>query len=145
MKLLRIDHAGVIVKDLPAAREFFMDLGLELLGEGDLEGEFVEQANGLDDVRVTVAMLSIPGGEANLELIQFHSPPSEKGIERALPNAPGIRHLAFAVEDIESVVARLKQRGVEFISGIQLYQDTYKLCLLCGPEGIIIELDEKIK
>lgn len=145
MKIHRMDHVGIIVLDLQAAKEFFVDLGLEVLGEADLEGDFVERANGLDDVRVTLAMLGVPGAQTNIELIQFHSPIDEKGIERPLANTLGVRHIAFAVKDIEAIVARLKTKGVEFISEIQVYEGIYKLCLCRGPEGTIIELDEKIK
>jgi len=145
MKIHRIDHVGVIVHDLPAAKAFFFDLGLEVLGEGELQGELVDRANGLDDVRVAVAMLRVPDGQANIELIQFYTPSDEKGIRRPLANTPGIRHIAFAVEVIEAIVAKLKKKGVEFFSEIQDYQGSYKLCLCRGPEGIILELDEQIK
>jgi catechol 2,3-dioxygenase-like lactoylglutathione lyase family enzyme len=145
MKIHRIDDVGVIVNDLPAAKAFFLDLGLEVLGEGELQGELVDRANGLDDVRVAVAMLRVPDGLANIELIQFSKPADEKGIRRPLANTPGIRHIAFAAEDIEAIVAKLKQKGEEFFSEIQDYQGSYKVCLCRGPEGNILELDEQIK
>ena len=44
MKIHRIDLVGVIVHDLPAAKAFFLDLGLEVLGEGELQGELVDRA-----------------------------------------------------------------------------------------------------
>ncbi len=145
MKIHRIDHVGVVVNDLPAAKAFFLDLGLEVVGEGELQGELVDRANGLDDVRVAVAMLRVPDGQANIELVQFYSPADEKDIGRSLANTPGIRHIAFAVENIETIVAKLKKKGMKFFSEIQNYEGRYKLCLCRGPEGIIIELDEKIK
>jgi 4-hydroxyphenylpyruvate dioxygenase-like putative hemolysin len=105
----------------------------------------VDRANGLDDVRVAYAMLRVPDGQANIELIQFYTPTDERGIQQHFANTLGIRHIAFAVEDIEAIVAKLKKKGVEFFSEILDYEGSYKLCLCRGPEGIIIELDEQIK
>jgi len=69
----------------------------------------------------------------------------EKGIQTSLSNTLGIRHICFAVEDIEAIVAKLKKKGTELVGEIQNYQNSYKLCYLRGPEGIILELAEKIK
>ena len=81
----------------------------------------------------------------NIELIKFYAPSDEKGIQQPVANTLGIRHIAFAVEDIEAVVAKLKKNGTEIFSEIQNYEDSYKLCYVRGPEGIIIELAEQIK
>lgn len=145
MKINRIDHVGVVVNDLPAAKAFFLDLGLEVLGEAELQGELVDRVNGLDDVRATVVMLRVPDGQTNIELCQFYTPTDERGIQQHFSNTLGIRHISFAVEDIEAIVAKLKKKGVEFFSEIQDYEGSYKLCFCRGPEGIIIELDEQIK
>ncbi|PKR77349.1 glyoxalase [Halalkalibacillus sediminis] len=145
MKVHRIDHVGVIVNDLSAAKEFFLDFGLEMLGEGEVEGEWVERIIGLNDVKETVVMLGAPGGQATLELVKFHKPVDEKGIQQSFANTLGLRHIAFAVEDIESIVAKMKKKGTELIGEIQNYEDTYKLCYVRGPEGIILELAEKIE
>ncbi|WP_026570696.1 VOC family protein [Sediminibacillus terrae] len=145
MRISRIDHVGVIVNDLSAAKEFFLDFGLEMLGEGEVEGEWVERIIGLNGVRETVVMLGMPDGQATLELVKFHTPEDEKGIQQSFANTLGIRHIAFAVEDIEGVVAKLKKKGTELFGEIQNYEDTYKLCYIRGPEGIILELAEKIR
>ncbi|WP_058307875.1 VOC family protein [Gracilibacillus massiliensis] len=144
MKIQRIDHVGVIVDDLSAAKEFFLDLGLEMLGEGEVEGDWVERIIGLNDVKETVVMLGLPDGEATLELVKFHTPQDEKGIQQSYANTLGIRHIAFAVEDIESIVTNLKKKGTELIGEIQNYKNVYKLCYVRGPEGIILELAEKM-
>ncbi|WP_408011408.1 VOC family protein [Pseudalkalibacillus sp. A8] len=145
MKIHRIDHVGVIVYDLPAAKAFFLDLGLEVLGETELKGEWVERIIGLNDVRETVVMFGMPDGQATLELVKFHTPSDEKGIQQSFANTLGIRHIAFAVEDIEAVVAKLKKKGAELFGEIQNYENAYKLCCVRGPEGIILELAEQIK
>ncbi len=145
MKIHRIDHVGVIVDDLPAAKAFFLDFGLEVLGEGDLEGEVIDRVVGLDGVKTAIVMLRTPDGQANIELIKFYAPSDEKGIQQPFANTLGIRHIAFAVEDIEAVVAKLKNKGVEAFNEIQNYDNAYKLCYIRGPEGIILELAEQIK
>lgn len=144
MKLHRIDHVGIIVDDLPAAKAFFLDFGFEMMGEAEVEGEWVERIIGLQGVKEEVAMLRTPDGEANIELVKFHTPADENGIQRPLANTLGIRHIAFAVEDIEALVAKLKKRGAELIGEIQNYENAYKLCYIRGPEGIILELAEQI-
>jgi len=145
MKVHRIDHVGIIVNDLPAAKAFFLDLGLEMMGEGEVEGEWVERIIGLQDVKAEIIMLRTPDGEANIELSKFHSPTDENGIQRSLANTLGIRHITFAVEDIEAIVAKLKKNGDQLVGGIQTYENTYKLCYIRGPEGIILELAEQLE
>ena len=147
MKIHRIDHVGVIVNDLPAAKAFFLDLGLEVQGEGELEGEWCGADNWASMTLKTrnVVMLRTPDGQANLELVKFYTPSDEKGIQHPFANTLGIRHIAFAVEDIEAVVAKLKKKGAELFSEIQNYENVYKLCYVRGPEGIILELAEQIK
>ena len=145
MKVYRIDHVGIIVNDLAAAKAFFLDLGLEMVWEGEVEGELVERIIGLQDVKAEVVMLRTPDGEANIELSKFHSPTDENGIQRSLANTLGIRHITFAVEDIEAIVAKLKKNGAELVGEIQTYENTYKLCYIRGPEGIILELAEHLE
>lgn len=144
MKIRRIDHVGVVVNDLVAAKEFFLDLGLELQGEVPLEGEWLDRIVGLNNVKTEIVFLRTPDGRMNLELAKFHTPSDESNAERPLANTLGIRHVAFVVDDIEAIVAKLKKKGVEFFSEIQTYQNSYKLCYLRGPEGIILELAEEI-
>ena len=69
MKIHRIDHVGIMVNDLSAAKEFFLDFGLEVLGEGEVEGKWAERIIGLNDVRATIVMLGMPDGQATLELV----------------------------------------------------------------------------
>ncbi|HKH23680.1 MAG TPA: VOC family protein [Solirubrobacterales bacterium] len=144
MTIQRMDHIGIVVDDLAAATEFFVELGLELVGEGSGEGRSVDRIVGLDGVRSDFAFMQTPDGNGRLELIKFHSP-SNQGHQRHEPvNAPGIRHITFAVEDIHAVVARLRARGAELVGELVNYEDSYWLCYVRGPEGIIIELAERI-
>ena len=88
--------------------------------------------------------MQTPDGNGRLELIKFQSPSHQGDNGHAPANTPGLRHLAFAVEDIEAVVARLRARGAELVGELERYEDSYRLCYVRGPEGIIIELAEKI-
>jgi len=144
MTLQRMDHVGIVVDDLAAATEFFAELGLELQGERALEGRWVDRIVGLDGVRTELAMMQTPDGNGRLELVKFHSPSSPGDNRHAPANTPGIRHIAFEVEDIDAVVARLRARGGELVGELERYEDIYRLCYLRGPEGIIVELAEKI-
>ena len=144
MKIQRIAPVGVVIAALPAAQAFVLDLGLEMVGEGKVEGEWVERIIGLQDVKLEVVMVRTPDGEANIELVKFHTPSDENGVQRPLANTLGIRHIAFAVEDIEALVAQLKKNGAELVGEVQNYENAYKLCYVRGPEGIILELAEQI-
>ena len=145
MKLRRIDHIGITVTDLAAAKDFFLTLGLEMMGEQEVGGALVDRLIGLTGARSSIAMLKTPEGDTNLELVQFHSPAAEEaGSPPAMVNVPGYRHVAFVVEDLDGIVAKLEEKGTERIGEIVNYQDVYKLCYLRGPEGIIVELAEEL-
>ena len=144
MKIQKIDHVGVIVNDLSAAKEFFLDFGLEVKGEWEMEGELMGYAVRLNDAKVACVGMGTSDGQTWIELIKFYTPSDEKDIQLTA-NTLGIRHIAFAVEDIEAIVANLKKKGTEIFSEIKHYEDSYKLCYVRGPEGIILELAEKIK
>jgi catechol 2,3-dioxygenase-like lactoylglutathione lyase family enzyme len=139
-----MDHVGIVVDDLAAATEFFAELGLELQGEASVEGRSVDRVVGLEGVRADVAMMQTPDGNGRLELSKFHSPSYQGDNRHAAPNTPGIRHVTFAVEDIDAVVARLQARGAELVGELERYRDSYRLCYIRGPEGIIVELAERI-
>jgi catechol 2,3-dioxygenase-like lactoylglutathione lyase family enzyme len=104
----------------------------------------VDRVVGLEGIRADIAMLQTPDGNGRLELTKFHSPSSQGDNRQAPANTPGIRHVAFAVEDIDAVVAGLRSRGAKLVGELERYQDSYRLCYVRGPEGIIIELAEKI-
>ncbi|HEY2766711.1 MAG TPA: VOC family protein [Solirubrobacteraceae bacterium] len=144
MAIQRMDHVGIVVEDLAAATAFFVELGLELQGEGTVEGGWVDRVVGLEGVRAEIAMLETPDGHGRLELAKFHAPSGRGDDRHAAANAPGIRHVAFAVDDIDAVLARLRARGAELVGEVERYKDRYRLCYVRGPEGIIIELAERI-
>jgi catechol 2,3-dioxygenase-like lactoylglutathione lyase family enzyme len=140
----RMEHVGIVVDDLAAATEFFVGLGLVLQGEGAVEGHWVDRIVGLEGVRAVIAMMQTPDGNGRLELVKFNSPSYQGDNRHAPANMPGIRHVAFSVEDIDGVVAGLRARGAELVGEVESYEDRYRLCYVRGPEGVIIELAEKI-
>jgi catechol 2,3-dioxygenase-like lactoylglutathione lyase family enzyme len=145
MALLRMDNVLIVVDDLEAATAFFVEIGMELEGEAAVEGLWVNRVVGLDDVRQNVAMLRTPDGHGRLELTKFHNP---KALGAEPKNAPvntlGIRRIMFAVEDIDEVLARLRVHGAELVGELEQYEDSYRLCYIRGPEGIIIALAEQL-
>jgi catechol 2,3-dioxygenase-like lactoylglutathione lyase family enzyme len=144
MTVRRMDHIGIVVDDLAAAIAFFVELGLELQSEMTVEGRSVDRIVGLEGVRNDVAFLRTPDGHGSLEVIKFHSPRAQGGDNHAPANTPGLRHITFAVDDINDVLARLQARGAELVGELENYGNSYWLCYVRGPEGIIVELAEKI-
>lgn len=144
MAIRRIDHVGLVVEDLATVQDFFEHLGLEVAGDADVEGEWVDRVIGLKDAKCSMVMMTTADGEAMLEIIQFERPVSEEGIRHTQLNAPGLRHVAFVVDDVEATAARLQQKGATLLGEIVNYQGVYKLCCLRGPEGILVELAEEL-
>jgi catechol 2,3-dioxygenase-like lactoylglutathione lyase family enzyme len=144
MTVQRLEHIGVVVDDLAAAAGFFVALGLEVEGEASVEGGLVDRINGLEGVRADVVILRTPDDSSKLELAKYRSPAHEGDNASAPPNAPGIRHILFLVDDIEASLTALRAHGGELIGELVNYENTYWLCYLRGPAGIIVELAEKI-
>ncbi len=88
-------------------------------------------------------MLRTPDGQG-IELDKFHTPNAVRlGAVDAPVNAMGYRRVMFEVEDIKAVVAHMRAHNVEVIGEMQ-YEDMYRLAYIRGPEGIIVELSEKL-
>jgi catechol 2,3-dioxygenase-like lactoylglutathione lyase family enzyme len=140
----RLEHVGIVVGDLAAAKAFFVELGLEVEGESSVEGRVVDRIVGLDGVRSDIAMMRTPDGHGKLELIRYRTPAGPEGDPRAPANTPGLRHILFEVADIDGVLDRLRPHGAELVGEVAQYEDSYRLCYVRGPAGIIVELAEKI-
>ena len=145
MTLKRMDNVLIVVEDLDAAKAFFVELGMQLEGQTQVEGPAVDSTVGLEGVRADIAMMRTPDGHGRVELTRFHTPPAVRVKPESAPaNALGIRRIMFAVEDIDDVVARLRGHGAELLGEMAQYEDSYRLCFLRGPEGIIIGLAEQL-
>jgi catechol 2,3-dioxygenase-like lactoylglutathione lyase family enzyme len=139
-----MDHVGVVVDDLPAAIEFFVALGLEVTDRQSVEGESVDRIIGLEGARSELAFVQTPDGHGRVELVEFHSPPYAGERSPEPSNAPGIRHVTFAVDDLDTVLSDIRDHGGELVGEVQNYENVYKLCYVRGPAGIIVELAEKL-
>ncbi len=140
-----MDNVGIVVRDLKAAIAFFSELGMELMGETTVAGDWVDRLIGLDDAECGIAMMRTPDDRIRLELSSFKTPePASPDLKNEGINTIGKHRIMFAVDDIEDTVARLQTRGAELVGEIVRYQDLYLLCYLRGPEGIMLALAEEI-
>lgn len=145
MTIKRMDHVSVIVDDLPAAIGFFSALGMTLVGEAAVEGDWVDRLNGIEGVQVDIAMMRTPDGHSQVELTKFRNPKlSADKPANDPPNTLGLRQIMFAVDSLNDTVARLRAHGAELIGETVQYGDKYRLCYLRGPAGIIIALAEEL-
>ncbi|MFI6316942.1 VOC family protein [Nonomuraea sp. NPDC050556] len=145
MTLKRMDNIGITVDDLDTVVAFFTELGMELEGRMPIEGEWAARVVGLDYQRVEVAMMRTPDGHGRIELAKYHEPEAITGVPKDAPsNTLGIRRIMFAVDDIDDVVDRLLTHGAELVGELARYEDSYRLCYVRGPEGIVIALAEQL-
>lgn len=146
MAVQRMDNVGIVVEDLPATIAFFRELGLELEGEGTIEGEWSGRVTGLPGQHVEVAMMRTPDGHSRLELSRFVRPPVIADHRTAPVNALGYLRVMFAVDDLDDTLARLAEYGAELVSSeVVQYEDVYRLCYIRGPEGLLIGLAEELR
>jgi catechol 2,3-dioxygenase-like lactoylglutathione lyase family enzyme len=144
MTLQRMDNVGIVVDDLGATIEFFGELGLELEDQGVIEGEWAGRVTGLPGQRVEIAMMRTPDGQGRIELSRFLEPPVVADHRNAPVNALGYLRIMFAVDDIDGLLARLRERGAQLVGEVVQYEDTYRLCYVRGPGGLLIGLAQEL-
>jgi len=145
MALKRMDNVGIVVDYLAATIEFFRELGLELEVQATIEGDWAERVTGLRDMRVEMAMMRTPDGHSRLEISRFLTPLAVADHRNAPVNALGYLRVMFAVDDIDETLARLRKRGAQLVSReVVQYEDTYRLCYIRGPEGLLIGLAQEL-
>ena len=143
MKIRHVNHIGINVQNLEAAKLFFIDLGFTVQGEMKMQGELLDQVTGLKDARTEFAMLDAPDGKISLEVIKYHHPVDPE-VRASGPNALGLRHIALEVEDLDGIIKTLQQKGYGLVGTVQNYENVWKTCYVHGPEGIIVELAEQL-
>ena len=145
MSILRMDNVAVVVDDLDAAVAFFTELGMDLEGRTQIEGLVADRTVGLDGVRSEIAMMRTPDGHSKLELTKYHTPAAIGAEqENPPPNTLGLHRVMFAVDDIDDTIARLRPHGAELLGEVARYENTFRLCYLRGPAGIVVALAEQI-
>ncbi|MCM2676610.1 VOC family protein [Alkalicoccobacillus plakortidis] len=143
-KLLRMDNIGIVVESLDEAISFFEEVGLNLEGRATVEGDWAGRVTGLESQQVEIAMMVTPDGHSRIELSRFLNPPTISDHRTAPVNALGYLRAMFTVEDINEMVSRLTKNGAELVGEVVQYQDSYRLCYIRGPEGILIGLAEEL-
>ena len=145
MSIKRMDNVGIVVESLDDAISFFSELGLKLEGRAIIEGEWAGRVTGLGNQTVEIAMLVTPDGHSRLELSRFVTPPVIADHRNAPVNALGYLRVMFAVDDIDATLDRLKRCGAQLVGEVVQYEDTYRLCYIRGPEGLLIGLAEELR
>lgn len=147
MQISSIDHINIVTGDMERAIAFYSGLlGLKQTFEVTLEGAWIETVTGLPNLRARCVFLSVPGQDVRLELLQYLSPQAEPLDANSLPNLPGIRHLAFEVDDMDALCARLADSGVRFVSPPVTVpfpvggRGTKRLCYFHDPDGVLLEV-----
>ena len=148
---MQIDHVNLVVQDLERMTDFYRDvLGLSVTKRVTISGDWVSATVGLADVHADVVYLDLPAGP-RIELIRYNRPAFPRPADAGKPNAPGIRHLAFKVDDIDASAERLRRAGVKLFSAVQRVPDTQvtyaggirkRLVYFHDPEGNLLELCE---
>jgi catechol 2,3-dioxygenase-like lactoylglutathione lyase family enzyme len=145
MTIHRMDNVGIVVDDIPATIAFFRELGLELEGQATVEGDWAGRVTGLGDQRVEIAMMRTPDGHSRLELSRFIKPPVVADHRNAPVNALGYLRVMFTVDDIDETLARIRTHGAQLVSSeVVQYEDTYRLCYIRGPGGLLIGLAQEL-
>lgn len=145
MAVKRMDNVGIVVENLDAAIEFFAELGLKLEGRAPIAGDWADDVTGLQNMRVEIAMMRTPDGHSRLELSRFLAPAVAADHRRAPVNSLGYLRVMFAVDDIDDTLARLSKHGAELVGKVAQYENTYRLCYIRGPEGMLIGLAQELK
>src|SRR2546425_13163244 len=144
MAVKRMDNVGIVVDDLDATIAFFRELGLELEGQTTIEGDWAERVTGLHPMRVEIAMMRTPDGHSRLEISRFLTPPTVADHRNAPVNALGYLRVMFTVDDIDETLARLRKRGAQLVGEVVQYEDSYRLCYIRGPEGLLMGLADQL-
>jgi catechol 2,3-dioxygenase-like lactoylglutathione lyase family enzyme len=137
-------HVGLVVEDLDETVRFLRLLGFDCGDPGVFGGEWIDRIIGLEDVTVELVMVRAPAGSDVFEVVRFHSPAAGAQEPAPAANRPGLRHIAFAVDDVRGVVDRIRDAGWDTVGEIVDYQNTFLLCYVRGPDGLIVELAERL-
>ena len=137
-----INHAGLVVKDLEKATEFYRDaIGLKLLRSFERTGEAISQVLGYENTHLKAVLMGTGEGPT-LELIQYvNPPPADRSTEER--NVLGAGHLAFTVEDAAEALQDLIKKGAKGLNPPVEVSPGRKVCYFQDPEGNWLELVEQ--
>lgn len=139
-----MDNIGIVVESFDAVVPFFEELGLKLEGRTVIEGEWAGRVTGLRDQKVEIAMMATPDGHSRLELSRFIEPAVVSDHRNAPVNALGYLRAMFTVSDIDEMLERLRKRGAALVGEVVRYENSYRLCYIRGPEGLLVGLAQEL-
>ena len=137
-------HVGLVVEDLDETVRFLELLGFDCSKPGVFSGDWIDRIIGLEDATVETVMARAPDGSDVFEVVRFHSPPAGAQERAPAANRPGLRHIAFKVDDVRALVDRVRAAGWDTVGEIVDYEGIFLLCYVRGPEGLIVELAERL-
>ncbi|MGE6555617.1 VOC family protein [Exiguobacterium artemiae] len=144
MKINRIDHVSINILDLTEGTRFFVNLGFVVKGEWEASGVQLNRVTGLRDAKTSCVALGVPGGETWLELVHYQEPVDTREPTNEV-YSPGLRHLCLNVESLDEMIKLIEQQGYTIIHPVEQFGETYRICYVRGPEGILLELAETIQ
>lgn len=141
--LTHFDHVTIVVRDVDAAKHFFGLLGFVEDKSVVIKGPTFSAYMGVDGIEAEHITLALTGTMPRVEvqLLKYHHPEPLTNAETGNLRNLGFNHVCFAVDDLESEVARLTAEGVELRNEVMTFHGR-KLVFLCGPEGTTVELAE---
>jgi len=149
--LRQLDHVNIVVRDIRVMQSFYTRaLGLICTRDVHIHGPWIDAVVGLSGVKAHVLYLDAPEGGCRLELIAYDAPAAPPVQDNpAQPHLPGLRHLAFRVDDIQAMARRVQEAGGTMLGQIQSVPDTQvtyeggarkQLVYFLDPEGNLLEL-----
>ena len=140
----KFDHVGITVADLDAVSDFFVGLGFRPEGRMFVEGDFLDTVIGIPGSRTEIIMLRPPDGGTGLELSRFIRPDHEPGQPAAMSHVLGLRNVTLEVDGLQAVLDGLAADGYRLLGGVGEYERMWRMASVRGPEGIIVNLAERI-
>ena len=144
MTIKRMDNVGIVVESIDEAISFFTELGLKLEGRAMVEGEWAGRVTGLGNQQVEIAMMVTPDGHSRLEISRFLAPPVVGDHRNAPVNTLGYLRVMFTVSNLDEVLTRLMKHGAQLVGEVMQYENTYRLCYIRTPDGLLIGLAEEL-
>lgn len=139
-----MDNVGVVVESIDEAISFFTELGMNLEERAMVEGEWAGRVTGLGNQQVEIAMMVTPDGHSRLEISRFLTPPIVGDHRNAPVNTLGYLRVMFTVTNLDEMLTRLMKHGAQLVGEVMQYENTYRLCYIRGPEGLLIGLAEEL-
>lgn len=142
---LILHNMGIVVQSLDNAIAFFTEIGMQLEGRANVEGEWAGRVTGLGNQNVEIAMMITPDGHNRLEISRFIEPAVIADHRLAPVNALGYLRLMFTVKNLDEMLTRLSQKhGATIVGEVVNYENVYRLCYIRGVEGLLIGLAEEV-